>query len=141
MAISNKCKWELAIKQMGIVALYILRGLNYYTLNETFDDGNENRQTGIYCRDKPTIYLSQHNKYLLQSMVLSPSHWSSTCFNSGMYFFAADFHRVVLTAIDDNEVTSYINAVHIPVSNSLQCNCLHHSNNTILLWSKVCSKV
>lgn len=31
---------------------------------------------------------------------------------------AADFYRVVLTAIDDNEVTSYINAVHIPVSSA-----------------------
>ena len=30
--------------------------------------------------------------------------------------FVADFSRVVLTAIDDNEPTSYINAVNIPVS-------------------------
>lgn len=29
---------------------------------------------------------------------------------------AADFYRVMLTAIDDNEATSYINAVHISVS-------------------------
>ena len=28
----------------------------------------------------------------------------------------ADYARVVLTAIDDNEVTTYINAVHIAVS-------------------------
>ena len=30
--------------------------------------------------------------------------------------FAADYYRVMLTAIDDNEATSYINAVHISVS-------------------------
>lgn len=35
-----------------------------------------------------------------------------------VFLLAADFYRVVLTAIDDNEVTSYINAVHIPVSNA-----------------------
>lgn len=37
-----------------------------------------------------------------------------------MFFLAADFFRVVLTAIDDNEVTSYINAVHIPVSSAIK---------------------
>jgi hypothetical protein len=30
--------------------------------------------------------------------------------------FLADFSRVLLTAIDDNEITTYINAVHISVS-------------------------
>ena len=35
-----------------------------------------------------------------------------------VFLLAADFYRVVLTAIDDNEVTSYINAVHIPVSSA-----------------------
>ena len=40
----------------------------------------------------------------------------SVCANC-VFLFAADCYRVALTAIDDNESTSYINAVHISVSN------------------------
>lgn len=32
------------------------------------------------------------------------------------WYLSADFSRVILTAIDDNEITTYINAVHISVS-------------------------
>ena len=50
-----------------------------------------------------------------------------------MFFLAADFFRVVLTAIDDNEVTSYINAVHIPVSSATKNSAGGESHRTAKL--------
>ena len=49
-------------------------------------------------------------------LLLFFSHCDEAYALSLRFVSAADFYRVVLTAIDDSEPTSYINAVHIPVS-------------------------
>jgi len=52
-----------------------------------------------------------------------------------VFLLAADYYRVVLTAIDDNEVTSYVNAVHIPVSNATKNPAGRESHRTAKLSS------
>ena len=68
-----------------------------------------NLLTKIYTS---SAFLTELPRYCYLSTVLH----MFTSINCVLFPFAADCYRVVLTAIDDNESTSYINAVHISVS-------------------------